>query len=116
MYRDDPCQILHVGFILWLTLLDMDEYMALLWQQHGPNTVLQIESSRILMVVPGAVPYQISHCWMYPLTPFPRNGQNMALYSPNMVLTWSFNLSLPESQSRCPGMLHVEFQIAGCNL
>ena len=37
------------------------------------------------------------------------NPKNMALYSPNMVLTWCFNLVVPESQQMCPGMFHFKF-------
>ena len=34
-------------------------------------------------------------------------------YGQNMVLTWSFKLSLPESYSMCPGMLHAKFHNSG---
>ena len=97
--RDAPCQ-------------NMDP----LWQKHGPNMVLQIGSSLILIFVPRAALLQISHCWVYPVTPFPKNGQNMTLFSPNLVLTWAFNWSLPEYQSMFPGMLHAKSYIDGCIL
>ena len=52
--------------------------------------VLQICSSWILINVIRDVPCQISHFWVYPVSPFPRNGQNMALlwpkHGPHMVL------------------------------
>ena len=64
--------------------------MALLWPKHGPHMVLQIGSSRILIIVPRDILCQISHCWVYPVVPFPRNGQNLALlgpkHGPQMVL------------------------------
>ena len=90
--------------------------MTLLWQKHGPSMVLQIRSSWILINVPREALCHISNCWMYPVTPVPRNGQNMALYGPNMVLKWSFNLVLADSQSMCHGILNVKFEICGCNL
>ena len=71
--------------------------MVFLWPKHSPQMVFKIGSSGILINVPRDVPCQISHCWVYPVAPFPRNGQNMALYGQNMVLTWSLKLVLPES-------------------
>ena len=59
------------------------------------------------------VPCQISHCWVYPVAPFPRNGKIWPFYWQNMVFTCSLILVLPESQSMCPGMLHAKFHIAG---
>ena len=53
---------------------------------------------------------------MYLLSPFPKNCQNTVLYSPIMVFIWSFNFSLLESQSTCPEIIHVKFQISGCIL
>ena len=57
--------------------------------------VLKIGSSWILINVPSDVPCQISHCWVYPVTPFPRNGQNITLlwpkHSPHMVLYFVFS-------------------------
>ena len=93
-----------------------DQNMALLWQKQGPNMILKIVSSSILMVVLRAAPCQISHCWMYLLSPFSKNCQNTVLYSPIMVFIWSFNFSLLESQSTCPEIIHVKFQISGCIL
>ena len=78
--------------------------------------ILKIVSSSILMVVLRAAPCQISHCWMYLLSPFSKNCQNTVLYSPIMVFIWSFNFSLLESQSTCPEIIHVKFQISGCIL
>ena len=71
--------------------------MAILLPKHGPYMVLQISSSLILIIVPRDVPCQISHCWVHPVAPFPKNGLNMDLYGKNMVLTWSLKLVLPES-------------------
>merc|ERR1711954_435637 len=44
-------------------------------------------------------------------SPFHRNGQNMALYGQNLVLTCSLKLVLPESSSMCPRMFLDKFQI-----
>ena len=63
--------------------------MALLRPKHGPHMVLQIGSSWILIIVPRDVTRQISHCWVFPVAPLPKNGQNMALLWQNMVHTWS---------------------------
>ena len=71
--------------------------MSLLWPKHGPHMVIEICSSRILIIVPWYVPCHTLHCWFYPVAPFPRSGQNMALYGQNMVLTWFLKLVLPES-------------------
>ena len=71
--------------------------MALLWPKYGPHMVLQIGSSQILIIVPRDVPCKGSHCWVYPVAPFLRNGQNIALHGQNMVLTWSLKFVLPES-------------------
>ena len=56
--------------------------MANVWPFYGQNMVLQIGSSWSLMIVPRDVQCQISHCWVYPVAPFPRNDQNMALLWP----------------------------------
>ena len=94
--------IYHIaGSILWPPLLEMaktwpfyGQYMVHtwsgpLWPKHGPHLVLEIGSSWILINVPGDVPCQISHCWVYPVVPFLKNGQNMALlwqkHGPHMV-------------------------------
>ena len=66
--------------------------MALFWPKHGPQMVLPIGTPWILINAPRAAPCQISHCRMFPVNPFPGNSQNMALYGPNMVRTWSFKL------------------------
>ena len=59
---------------------------GLLWPKLGPKMLLQTGSSWILINVPRDVPCQISHCWVYPVAPFSRNGQNMDLCGQNMVL------------------------------
>ena len=56
---------------------------------------------------------KILHCRFYPVSPFPRNGQNMALYGQNMILTWSLKSFLPESLSIFPGIFHAKFHVAG---
>ena len=51
---------------------------------------LQLGFSWILIIVPSDVTSQISQCWVYPVAPFPRNGQNLALlwpkHGPHMIL------------------------------
>ena len=88
------CEIWH-GTSLG-TLIRIQEKSTLL-TKHVPHMVLQMGSSWFLINMPGDAPCQISHCWVYLVAPFPRNGQNMALYGKNMVLTWSFKLVLSES-------------------
>jgi len=87
--------------------------MALLWPKHCPHMVLKIGSSSISINLLRDVPCQISHCWVYPVAPFPRNGKIWPFYWQNMVFTCSLILVLLESQSMCPGMLHAKFHIAG---
>ena len=57
--------------------------------KHCPHMILQIGSSWILIIVPRDVTRKISHCWVFPVAPLPKNGQNMALLWQNMVHTWS---------------------------
>ena len=59
---------------------------------------------------------KISQCWVYPVAPFLRNGQNIALYVQNIVLKWYLKFVLPQSQLMYPGMFHAKFHIAGCIL
>ena len=77
--------------------------------------VPQIGSSSILIIGPRDILCQISYFWVYPVSPFLKNGKNMALYGQNMVLIWSLKLVLPESLSICQGMFHAKFHIAGCS-
>ena len=52
--------------------------MAKTWSLHSPSNWF----FQILIIVPRDVPCKISHCLVYPVAPFPRNGQNMALLWP----------------------------------
>ena len=58
--------------------------------KHGPHMVHEIGSSQIMIIVPRDVPCQSSHCWVYPVVPFFRNGKNIALlwpkHGPHLVL------------------------------
>ena len=58
--------------------------------KNGPHMVLEIDSSLILINVPRDVPHKISHYLVYPVAPFPRNGQNIALlwpkHGPHVIL------------------------------
>jgi len=56
------------GNILEPPFLDVAK-MALLWQKDGPHIVLRICSSSILINLLRDVLCQISHCWVYPVTP-----------------------------------------------
>ena len=64
--------------------------MTVLQPKHGPHMVLWMGSSWNIINVRRVAPCQISYCWVYPLVPFPKNGQNMALlwpkHGPHMVL------------------------------
>ena len=107
--RDVSCQISHCWVYNLAQFPKDSQNMAIygqnmvhtwsgpLWPKHGPHLVLKIGSSWILINVPRNVLCQFSHNWMYPVVLFLRNGQNMALYGQNMVLTRSFKLVLPES-------------------
>ena len=90
--KDIPCQISHCwvypialfhrndqNMALYGQNMVLTGNMALLWPTHGPHNVHQIFSSWFLIIVPRDVPCQISHCWVYPVAPFPRNGQNIGL-------------------------------------
>ena len=90
--------------------------MAKIWPFNGKNMVLQIGSSWILINVPRVALCQISHYWMYPVTPFHKNGKSFDLDGPNMVLKWSFILVLADSESKCQGILHIKFEMCGCNI
>ena len=68
--------------------------MVLLWPNHSPHMVLQLCSSGILINMHRGAPCQISHCWVYFVAHFPRNGQNMALLWQNMFPSWFFKLDL----------------------
>ena len=63
--------------------------MAKILPFYGQNMVLQIGSSWILIIVPRDVTCPISHCWVFPVAPLPKNGQKWPFYGQNMVHTWS---------------------------
>ena len=73
------------GFILQPPFLEIAKYGPL-WSKHGPHLVLKISSSWILIKVTRDVPCQISHCWVYPVVPFP---QKWPKHGPFMAKTWS---------------------------
>ena len=56
---------------------------------------------------------QISHCWVHPVAPLPRNDQNMALYGQYRILKvkWSSNWFLL-NLNHCAQGCHVKFLIA----
>ena len=60
--------------------------MAKTLSSYSPTNIF----SWILIIVPRDVPFQISHCWIYPVAPFLSNSQKMALlwpkHGPHMVL------------------------------
>ena len=63
--------------ILWSPILKM--------AKTGPfycQNMVKLVLTWIIIIVPRDVPYQISHCRVYPVVPFLKNGQNMALLLP----------------------------------
>merc|ERR1711954_190033 len=60
--------------------------MGLLWLKHGPHMVLQIGSSRIIIIVPRNAPCQISQFWVYPIFPFSKKWPK---YGPFVGKSWS---------------------------
>ena len=92
--RDVACQFYIAGCILKTPFLEIPKT----WPFYGQNMVLKIDSSWILIIEPRDVACQITHCWVYPVDLFPRNGKNMALlwpkYGPHMVLKISSSLIL----------------------
>ena len=91
MPRDIPCQISYCWvYISCSPLSSKLQKYGPFWPKQGSHMVLQIGSSLILINVPRDAPCQISHCWVCPVDPFPRNCQNMALlwpkHGPHMVL------------------------------
>ena len=66
----------------------MLHFMAQTWYSHGYLIWFFLNLNQCGQ----GCSMKISHSWMYPVTPFPRNGQNMALYGQNMLLTWSLKL------------------------
>ena len=52
--------------------------------------------------------------WCILQTLFIEMAKTWPFYGQNMVLTWSFKLVPPESQSMCPGMLHTKFHKSRC--
>ena len=100
--RDVTRQISHCWVFPVALLPKNGQNMALLWQnmvhtwsspswpKHGLHLVLKIGSTWILINMPGDVPCHISHCRVYPVVPFLKNGQNMALllpkHGPHIVL------------------------------
>merc|ERR1712081_73752 len=52
--------------------------MAKAWSFQGPLNGFFLN----IVNVPRDVPFQIPHCWVYHVFPFPRNSQNMTLLWP----------------------------------
>ena len=106
------CPVFHFT-TQWFSNPRCGQNMTTLLPKHGPHMVLQMGSSWILTNVPRDAPCQISLFCLNPVAPFPKNGENMACYGQNLVLTWSLKLVLPKSQSLCPEMFHAKVHIAG---
>ena len=71
-------------------LLPLFLEMAKIWPfmaKHGPHIVLHISSSWIFINLQWDALCQVSHSLLDPVASFQRNGQNMALYGQNIVLT-----------------------------
>ena len=84
--------------------------MAKTWSLHGPSNWFFLNHNQcfqgwsmtnftILGVSNSPLFLEMAKIW-----PF---------YGQNIVLTWSFKLVLPESQSMFPGMVHANFTILG---
>ena len=60
--------------------------MAKIWSSHDPSNWFYLNFNQCAKGCPN----QISHLWVYPISPFPRNGQNIAhlwpIHGPHMVL------------------------------
>ena len=86
--------------------------MAETWSQHDPSNWIFLNPNfcRKVCSMPNFTLLDVSS------KPLSKNCQTTVLYSPIRVLIWSFNLSLLESQSTCPEIIHVKFQISGCIL
>ena len=87
--KDIPCQNSYCWVYPEAPFLEMAKicpFMAKTWSSHDPSIwillVTLIDSSLILIIVPRDLSCQISHCVVYPLALFPRNGKNMALLWP----------------------------------
>ena len=115
--REVTRQISHCWVFPVAPLPKNGQNMALLWQnmvhtwsspswpKHGLHLVLKIGSTWILINMPRDVPCQISHCQVYPVVPFLKNGQNMALllpkHGPHMVVQIGSNLNLNHCAQIC---------------
>ena len=60
--------------------------MAKTWFSHGPSNWFLLNHA----IVRRDTPCQFLHCWLYPVAPFSRNGQNMPFswpkHGPHMFL------------------------------
>merc|ERR1711954_589171 len=100
--------ILGVSYVpLFLEMAKHGPFMAKTWSSHGPPNwfFLNHNSCSQGCFMPNFKILGVSHS---PL--FLEMAKIWPFYGHNMVLTWSFKLVLPESQSICPGRLHAKFQ------
>ena len=81
--------------------------MAKTWSSHGPSNWFFLNHTLCAQgcSMPNLTILGVSHSAL-----FLEMAKTWPFYGQNMVLTWSFQLVLPESYSMCPGMLHTKFQ------
>ena len=63
---------------LSLELAKIWPFTAKTWSSHGPQNCFVLNLNQCAQ----GCPCQISHCWVYPVAPFPIDGQNMAFLGP----------------------------------
>merc|ERR1712081_20094 len=81
--------------------------MAKTWSSHGPSNWFFLNRNHCAQGF-SMQNFTILGVSYSPL--FLEMAKKWPFYCQNMVLTWSFKLVLPESQSVCPGMLHAKTQ------
>ena len=87
--------------------------MTEIWPFYGQNIVLKwsfkLFFPELQSMFLGMLHAKFCNHGCIQYSPFPKNGQNMALCGQNMVLTWSLKWVLP-------GMFHAKLHIDGCIL
>merc|ERR1712081_42090 len=92
---------------LFLEMAKYGPFMAKTWSSHGPSNWFFLNHNLRAQgcSLPNLTILGVSHSAL-----FLEMAQIWPFYGHNMVLTWSFQLVLPESLSMYPGMLHAKFQ------
>merc|ERR1712082_167582 len=87
-------------------------FMAKTWPSHGPSNWIFLNHNQC---APGCSMPNLTILGVSNSPLFLEMAQIWPFYGQNMVLTLSFKLVVPESQSLCPVMFYAKFHIAGCN-